>query len=83
LSDNVIYPAEAASNAIQGRVVVKFIVDRTGTIRDVVILQSLHPLLDKEALRAINTMPKWIPGKQNGEAVSVYFQLPVSFRLSN
>ncbi|MDR3219034.1 MAG: M56 family metallopeptidase [Dysgonamonadaceae bacterium] len=83
LGENVTYPAEVAQEGIQGRVIVKFVVDATGTVKDAKIIQSIHPLLDEEALRAVNTlMPKWIPGKSKGKAVSVYFQLPISFRLS-
>ena len=66
----------------QARVVVEFIVDKTGTLYDFKILRSVAPELDAEAIRICQTMPKWIPGKQGGEAVDVRFILPITFRFA-
>ena len=66
---------------MQGRVVVGFVVERDGSITDVNILRGVDPSLDREAMRVVKSMPKWTPGKQNGSAVRVKYQVPVSFRL--
>lgn len=81
LKQNIHYPAVAAENGVQGRVVVGFVVERDGSITDVNVLRSVDPSLDKEAVRVVKSMPKWNPGKQNGSAVRVKYQVPVSFRL--
>ncbi len=81
LSKNVKYPVVAQENGVQGRVVVSFIVERDGSITDVTIVKSVDPSLDREASRVVSSMPKWIPGAQNGQAVRVKFNVPVSFRL--
>lgn len=81
LRDNIHYPAVAAENGVQGRVVVGFVVERDGSITDVNIMKGQDPSLDKEAMRVVKSMPKWIPGKQNGSSVRVKFQVPVTFRL--
>ena len=81
LSDNIKYPAIARESAIEGTVYVGFVVGRDGTIRDVVVKRGLGGGLNEEAVRVIQLMPKWNPGKQNGKAVSVAFTLPIKFRL--
>ncbi len=81
LSKNIKYPVVAEENGIQGRVIVTFVVERDGSITDVKVVKSVDPSLDKEAQRVVRTMPKWIPGKQNGSAVRVKFTVPVTFRL--
>lgn len=81
LRDNIKYPTVAAENGVQGRVVVGFVVERDGSITDVNILRGVDPSLDREAMRVVKSMPRWNPGKQNGSAVRVKFQVPVSFRL--
>ena len=81
LRDNIKYPTVAAENGVQGRVVVGFIVERDGSITDVNILRGVDPSLDREAMRVVKSMPRWNPGKQNGSAVRVKYQVPVSFRL--
>ena len=81
LSSNIKYPAIAEENGIQGRVICTFVVERDGSITDVKIAKSVDPSLDKEAMRVVSKMPKWIPGKQNGSAVRVKYTLPVTFRL--
>ena len=81
LNENIHYPVVAQENGVQGRVVVSFVVERDGHITDVQIARSVDPSLDKEAQSVVKSMPKWIPGKQNGSAVRVKFNVPVSFRL--
>ena len=81
LRDNIHYPTVAAENGVQGRVVVGFVVERDGSITDVNVLRSVDPSLDREAMRVVKAMPKWTPGKQNGSAVRVKYQVPVTFRL--
>ena len=81
LQENVKYPVVAQENGVQGRVVVSFVVERDGSITDVKVVRSVDPSLDKEATRVVKSMPHWIPGKQNGAAVRVKYNVPVSFRL--
>lgn len=81
LADHIKYPVVAAENGISGRVVVQFVVERDGSVSQVKVVRGVDPSLDKEAARVVNGMPKWIPGKQNGQAVRVRFTLPVQFRL--
>ncbi len=81
LSKNVKYPVVAQENGVQGRVVVSFVVERDGSITDVKVVKSVDPSLDREASRLVSGMPKWIPGKQNGSAVRVKYNVPVTFRL--
>jgi len=81
LSNNMIYPVIAQENGIQGRVTVSFIINQDGSIVDAVVVRPIDPSLDREALRVVNMMPKWIPGKQRGKAVRVRFNVPVTFRL--
>ena len=76
LRDNIHYPTVAAENGVQGRVVVGFVVERDGSITDVKILRGVDPSLDREAMRVVKNMPKWTPGKQNGSAVRVKYQVP-------
>lgn len=81
LGTNIKYPTIAAENGIQGRVVLKFVVSKDGSISNIQIVRSLDPSCDKEAIRVVKGMPKWIPGMQNGHPVAVYFTLPVLFKL--
>ncbi|MDR0430205.1 MAG: energy transducer TonB [Tannerellaceae bacterium] len=81
LGRSIKYPVIAQENGIQGRVVCGFIVNRDGTVVDVEVLRGVDPSLDKEAIRVINAMPKWTPGKQRGKPVRVKFTVPVTFRL--
>ena len=82
LSQNIKYPVIAEENGIQGRVVVQFVVGKDGHISDVRVAESVDPSVDKEAVRVVKNMPKWIPGKKNGQSVTVRYTLPVTFRLS-
>ena len=81
LSSNIKYPVVAEENGVQGRVVCTFVVEKDGSITDVRVIKSVDPSLDKEAMRVVKSMPKWIPGKQNGSAVRVKYTVPVTFRL--
>ena len=83
LQQELIYPTIAAEQGISGRVSVRFVVTPDGSVEDVTIVKGLDPSCDREALRVVRKMPKWIPGKQNGNPVYVYFNLPVYFRLQN
>ena len=81
LSDNVKYPEQAIKDKIEGRVIVQFIVDKTGQVRDAQVVRSVSEELDAEALRVCNLLPDFTPGRQDGKAVSVWFTLPISFKL--
>lgn len=81
LSNNIRYPESAQQNDIQGRVVVKFVVEKDGSIGQATIAKGVDKDLDREALRVVKKMPKWQPGKNNGVAVRSYFNLPVTFKL--
>lgn len=81
LNDNINYPVIAQENGIQGRVICNFVVERDGSITDVQVVRGVDPSLDKEAIRVIKSMPKWLPGKQRGKPVRVRFTLPITFRL--
>lgn len=83
LSQNVRYPEAAQQNDVQGRVVVKFVVEKDGSIGAATIVKGVDKDLDREALRVVKKMPKWQPGKNNGVAVRSYFNLPVVFKLQN
>ncbi len=82
ISSNLNYPTVAAENGIQGRVLLRFVVSKTGNIENIQVLRSPDPSLEQEAIRVVKSMPKWVPGEKNGENVSVYFTLPITFRLS-
>ena len=81
LSKNIKYPPFAEENGIQGRVVCTFVVERDGSVTDIHIAKGVDSSLDKEAIRVVSAMPKWIPGRQNGQMVRVKYTLPVTFRL--
>jgi TonB family protein len=81
LADNVQYPKEAQEKGIQGRVICNFVVMKDGSITDVNVVRGVDSLLDAEAVRVLELMPKWTPGTQRGQAVNVRFTLPVVFSL--
>lgn len=81
LASHVKYPVVAQENGVQGRVVVSFVVERDGSITDVRVVRSVDPSLDREAARVVSSMPRWTPGKQNGSAVRVKYNVPVMFKL--
>lgn len=81
LSIFVKYPVKARDNDIKGKVVVKFYIDYNGSVKDPVVIRSVDPLLDAEALRVIAAMPDWKPGIQFNRKVKVYYTLPITFDL--
>lgn len=80
LGDNIVYPSAASEEGVQGRVVVEFVVGKDGSISNVKVVRPRHPALDKEALRVVKAMPKWLPGRNNGQPVKVTYTLPVNFK---
>ena len=81
LSSHINYPPMAAESNIQGRVVVQFVVDKTGKVGEVTVIRSVDKELDREAVRVCKSLPKFVPGRQNGQPVSVWYTLPVTFKL--
>lgn len=81
LSENITYPTKCAEKEIQGRVLVRFTVFKDGTVGNIEVLRSVHPLLDAEAKRLVSLLPKWTPGELNGQPVNVWFLLPINFKL--
>ena len=81
IATHIKYPTMAAENNIQGRVVVKFVVKKDGNVGEVVVIRGKDPDLDKEAQRVVKSLPKFIPGKMNGQSVSVWYTLPINFKL--
>lgn len=82
LSMNVRYPEDAMKNDVQGRVIVKFIVNPDGSISDPTVLRSVEPSLDQEAVRVVSAMPKWEAAENNGQKVASYYNLPIAFKLT-
>jgi protein TonB len=82
LSESIKYPIVALEKGIEGRVILRFIVSANGSVSSVEIQRSLDPNCDREAVRVVKNMPKWIPGKQNGQEVNVYYTLPVLFKIA-
>ncbi len=83
IAENVRYPEMAKENDIQGTVYVRFVVDEKGKVTNVELLRGVDPLLDKEALRVVQSLPSWKPGKQRGKAVKVSHSVPIKFALKN
>ena len=81
LGKNMKYPVAAQKAKIEGRVIVQFVVDKDGSITKAQVVNSVSPELDAEAIRVVNLMPKWNPGKQRGQEVPVMFTMPITFRL--
>ena len=81
IASNIRYPPLAAENGVQGKVYVRFVVSAQGIVEKVQVIRSLDPHCDKEAMRVVAALPQWIPGKQNGRNVPVYYTLPISFKL--
>ena len=82
LKSNLVYPKAARDSSIQGRVMVKFTVEKDGSITDVEVVRGVHPALDEEAVRVVSMMPKWKPGTQMGDTVRTKFTLPVLFKIN-
>ncbi|PWB03900.1 M56 family metallopeptidase [Duncaniella muris] len=83
ISDNIHYPKEARDKKIQGRVVVRFVINKDGSVGETSVLRSADPLLDKEAMRVVSTLPAFKPGEVDGKPVSVYYVLPIGFSLKD
>ena len=82
IKENIVYPVEAAQKGIQGRAICQFVVEKDGSISNVVVIRSSGDRdLDNEAIRVVQSMPQWKPGKQRGVPVRVQYTIPVSFRL--
>ena len=81
INKNIKYPVIAAENGVQGKVTLRFVVTKTGAVDKVEVVRSLDAACDKEAVRVVKTLPRFIPGKQNGVNVSVWFTLPIKFQL--
>ncbi len=81
VAEHIRYPAMAQENNIQGRVVVQFVVTKTGAVGEVKVVRGKYPDLDKEAVRVVKSLPKFVPGKMNGHAVNVWYTLPIQFKL--
>lgn len=81
IANNIEYPVSAQENGIQGKVYVTFVVDKNGEVANARIARGVDPSLDQEALRVVNSLPKWIPGKQRGQNVNVSYTVPINFAL--
>ncbi len=80
IAKNTNYPKEAANINIQGKIYIRFVVTSTGEIDKVSVIRGVDPILDKEAIRVVKLLPKWIPGKQRGKAVNVWYTVPIEFK---
>jgi protein TonB len=83
LASNIKYPEKARKANVQGRSVVKFVVDEQGRVQDAMVEVKANPMLDAEAVRVVNSMPAWKPGMQKGKPVKVYYRIPVKFMLDD
>lgn len=81
IQSNLNYPVVDQENGTEGRVSIRFVVDKNGEITNIEVLRGISPSCDREAVRVVKNMPRWIPGKQNGTPVPVYFNLPIVFKL--
>jgi protein TonB len=81
INKNIKYPVIAQENGIQGKVILRFVVSKTGAVDRVEVVRSLDPACDKEAIRVVKSLPHFIPGKQNGMNVAVWYTLPVTYKL--
>lgn len=81
LQTNMKYPEDAAKQKVEGRVMVEFVVETDGSVSDVHVAKQVFPSLDAEAIRVVQAMPKWTPGKEKGKVVRVKYNLPIVFRM--
>ena len=81
LGENTTYPENAKKNKIEGKVILRFCVTEKGSINKISVLQGVNPEIDAEAIRVVSTLPAFIPGKQNGKAVPVWYMVPITFAL--
>ena len=82
LSDNVKYPAECEKQGVQGRVILRIVIDKDGSVTDIEVEKSVHPLLDAEAVRVASSMPRWQPATKDGQPVRIRYSLPITFSLN-
>jgi periplasmic protein TonB len=80
ISENVIYPKKARKKGIKGRVIIEFVVDRSGKVINEAVFTSVDPLLDNEAIRVVKEMPEWKPGRQDGKYINIKMHLPINFK---
>ena len=83
LSENIKYPVECEKQGIQGRVVLLIVIDKDGSVTDIKVAKSVHPLLDAEAVRVASSMPHWQPATKDGQPVRIRYSLPITFSLNN
>jgi TonB family protein len=83
LARNIKYPVEAQKKGIQGKLIVQFVVNKLGKVENAKVLRGVDPSIDQEGLRVVNTFPDWIPGEQSGKKVSVFYTLPIAFKLDD
>jgi len=81
IANNTVYPEEAKKSGIQGRVLIRFCVTEKGDVARVSVLKGANPELDAESLRVVKTLPRFEPGKQDGKDVSVWYTIPITFKL--
>ena len=81
LQTNIKYPEDAVKQKVEGRVMVQFVVETDGSISDVHVAKQVFPSLDAEAIRVVQVMPQWVPGRENGKVVRVKYNLPIVFRM--
>ena len=81
IADSTHYPKDAKTQAIQGKVIVRFMIKANGSVSEVSVLKGVSPSLDEESIRVVKTLPKFTPGKLNGKTVPVWYMIPISFKL--
>ena len=83
LASNIKYPEQARKENVQGRTVIKFVVDEQGKVQNAIVEKATNPVLDAEALRVVQAMPAWRPGALKGKPVKVYYRIPIMFTLDS
>jgi len=83
LARNIKYPKDAQQKGIQGKLIVQFVINKSGKVENAKVLRGVDPSIDQEGLRVVNTFPDWIPGEQSGKKVSVFYTLPIAFKLDD
>ena len=81
IAENVVYPEQAKNDTIQGTVYLKFVVDKTGKVTQTEVIRGVHPLLDEESIKVVNSLPEWTPGRKSGKNVDVAMQIPIKFQI--
>ena len=82
ISENLKYPVEAQENGLSGKVLLRFVINQKGEVENVEVTRGIDPSLDREAIRVVQSLPKWNPGTQRGRPVKVWFAMPISFKLN-